>query len=257
MIEAGLGGRYDATNVIPSKVQVLTSVGLEHTRWLGPTLTDIAGEKLAVVSRAATLVLGAGLDPEVRAVAERVAAERGARIVHAGTDPGRGGRRAGRLPAAQLRRWPRRCRGLPGRARRARGGRGGRRGPRSPAGCSRSARAADVARRGSQPRRDARAGRIPGRARARPRPARARSSRSSTTRTPRGCCARCCRLRCAHLSRAVRILGPCHLPPCCRSPPSSAGRPSEIVPEPGVRWRRARELAGPGGVGDRHRIDRI
>ena len=49
VIEAGLGGRFDATNVIPSKVQVLTSVSLEHTRWLGPTLTDIAGEKLAVV----------------------------------------------------------------------------------------------------------------------------------------------------------------------------------------------------------------
>ena len=49
VIEAGLGGRYDATNVIPSKVQVLTSVGLEHTRWLGPTLTDIAREKLDVV----------------------------------------------------------------------------------------------------------------------------------------------------------------------------------------------------------------
>ena len=39
VIEAGLGGRYDATNVIPSKVQVLTNVGLEHTRWLGPTIT--------------------------------------------------------------------------------------------------------------------------------------------------------------------------------------------------------------------------
>ena len=36
VIEAGLGGRYDATNVIPSKVAVLTGVGLEHTRWLGP-----------------------------------------------------------------------------------------------------------------------------------------------------------------------------------------------------------------------------
>ena len=36
VIEAGLGGRYDATNVIPSRVQVLTNVGLEHTRWLGP-----------------------------------------------------------------------------------------------------------------------------------------------------------------------------------------------------------------------------
>ena len=42
MIEAGLGGRYDATNVIPSSVQVLTNVGLEHTRWLGPTIADIA-----------------------------------------------------------------------------------------------------------------------------------------------------------------------------------------------------------------------
>jgi dihydrofolate synthase/folylpolyglutamate synthase len=88
VIEAGLGGRYDATNVIPSKVQVLTSVGLEHTRWLGPTLHDIAGEKLDVVQPGATLVLGAGLDPEVTEVADRVAAERGARIVHAGTDPG-------------------------------------------------------------------------------------------------------------------------------------------------------------------------
>jgi dihydrofolate synthase/folylpolyglutamate synthase len=88
VIEAGLGGRYDATNVIPSKVQVLTSVGLEHTRWLGPTLTDIAGEKLAVVKDGATLVLGAGLDPEVERVAERVAAERRARIVHAGIEPG-------------------------------------------------------------------------------------------------------------------------------------------------------------------------
>ena len=58
VVEAGLGGRYDATNVIPSKVQVLTSVGLEHTRWLGPTLEDIAEEKLAVVRDHATLVIG-------------------------------------------------------------------------------------------------------------------------------------------------------------------------------------------------------
>jgi dihydrofolate synthase/folylpolyglutamate synthase len=82
VIEAGLGGRYDATNVIPSKVQVLTSVGLEHTRWLGPTITDIAGEKLDVVRHHATLVTGP-LHPEAEAVAERVAAERHARLVHA------------------------------------------------------------------------------------------------------------------------------------------------------------------------------
>ena len=88
VIEAGLGGRYDATNVIPSRVQVLTSVGLEHTRWLGPTITAIATEKLDVVQPGGTLILGYGLHPDAEAVAEQVAAERGARIIHAGADPG-------------------------------------------------------------------------------------------------------------------------------------------------------------------------
>jgi len=49
VIEAGLGGRLDATNVIPSKLTVLTSVGLDHTEWLGDTLEEIAAEKLAVL----------------------------------------------------------------------------------------------------------------------------------------------------------------------------------------------------------------
>jgi dihydrofolate synthase / folylpolyglutamate synthase len=87
VIEAGLGGRFDATNVIPSKVQVLTGVGLEHTRWLGPTLTDIAGEKLAVVRDHATLVVGE-LDPETEAVVQRVMGERHARVVRAPADTG-------------------------------------------------------------------------------------------------------------------------------------------------------------------------
>lgn len=86
VIEAGLGGRYDATNVIDSEVQVLTGVGLEHTRWLGPTIAAIAGEKLDVVRPAGTLVLGLGLHPDAEAVAGAVARERGARIVH--SDPG-------------------------------------------------------------------------------------------------------------------------------------------------------------------------
>jgi dihydrofolate synthase / folylpolyglutamate synthase len=86
VIEAGLGGRFDATNVIPSKVQVLTSVGLEHTRWLGPTLKDIAEEKLAVVRDHGTLVTGE-LDGESRAVAERVIGSRSAALV-AVTDGG-------------------------------------------------------------------------------------------------------------------------------------------------------------------------
>ncbi|MFL5911168.1 MAG: bifunctional folylpolyglutamate synthase/dihydrofolate synthase [Gaiellaceae bacterium] len=82
VIEAGLGGRYDATSVIPSEVQVLTNVGLEHTRWLGPTIADIAGEKLAVVPDGGCLVTGE-LHPDAEAVARRVVAERGARLIRA------------------------------------------------------------------------------------------------------------------------------------------------------------------------------
>ena len=80
VIEAGLGGRYDATSVIDAGVTVLTNVGLEHTRWLGPTITDIAEEKLAVVRPGGVLVLGADMAPDALLVAERIAAERGARI---------------------------------------------------------------------------------------------------------------------------------------------------------------------------------
>jgi dihydrofolate synthase / folylpolyglutamate synthase len=87
VIEAGLGGRYDATSVIPSKVQVLTSVGLEHTRWLGPTVADIAEEKLAVVRDHAALITGP-LDPAARTVAERVVGERHARLIVPTLEPG-------------------------------------------------------------------------------------------------------------------------------------------------------------------------
>jgi dihydrofolate synthase/folylpolyglutamate synthase len=87
VIEAGLGGRYDATNVIPSSVQVLTGVGLEHTRWLGSTITAIAREKLDVVRGGSTLVLGPDMHPEALAVAREVAAQRGATIVQADSDP--------------------------------------------------------------------------------------------------------------------------------------------------------------------------
>jgi dihydrofolate synthase / folylpolyglutamate synthase len=83
VIEAGLGGRYDATSVIDSKVAVLTNIGLEHTAWLGDTIAEIAGEKLAVVPPGGVLVLGAGLHPDAMAVARAVAAEREARIVEA------------------------------------------------------------------------------------------------------------------------------------------------------------------------------
>jgi len=78
VVEAGLGGRHDATNVLAAPVCVLTNVGLEHTRWLGPTVLDIAREKLAVVPADATLVTGP-LEPEVAELARAT----GARIVAA------------------------------------------------------------------------------------------------------------------------------------------------------------------------------
>src|SRR4051812_32989278 len=87
VIEAGLGGRFDATNVIPSRVQVLTSVGLEHTRWLGPTIRDIATEKLAVVRDHGTLVVGAP-HPAAAGGARAPAAEPHARLIEAPADTG-------------------------------------------------------------------------------------------------------------------------------------------------------------------------
>ena len=58
VIEAGLGGRLDATNVIPSRLTVLTSIGLDHTEWLGETLEEIAAEKLAVLRDHTALIRG-------------------------------------------------------------------------------------------------------------------------------------------------------------------------------------------------------
>jgi dihydrofolate synthase/folylpolyglutamate synthase len=87
VVEAGLGGRLDATNVLESEVQALTSIGLEHTALLGTTHTEIAAEKLAIVRRGATLVLGPALPADVRRLAEQVAKERSARLVRAAGSP--------------------------------------------------------------------------------------------------------------------------------------------------------------------------
>jgi dihydrofolate synthase / folylpolyglutamate synthase len=77
VVEAGLGGRLDATNVLEARIVVLTNVSLEHTEVLGETRDEIAREKLAVVAPGATVVLG---EPEW----ERLVGERGAaRVVHA------------------------------------------------------------------------------------------------------------------------------------------------------------------------------
>jgi dihydrofolate synthase/folylpolyglutamate synthase len=80
VIEAGLGGRLDATNVLASRATALTSVGLDHTQWLGDTELEIAAEKLAVLRDGTALVLG-DLSPDVEALALRTAAERDAEVV--------------------------------------------------------------------------------------------------------------------------------------------------------------------------------
>ena len=90
VVEAGLGGRWDATNVIDAGIAVLTNVGLEHTRWLGPTVADIAREKLAVVAPGATLVLGPDLHPDAAAEAAVVAQRQDATIVRAPAAPAAG-----------------------------------------------------------------------------------------------------------------------------------------------------------------------
>jgi dihydrofolate synthase/folylpolyglutamate synthase len=80
VIEAGLGGRLDATNVIPSRLTVLTSVGLDHTEWLGDTVEQIAAEKLAVLRDHTTLVTGDLPDAAERVVEREVEQRKAERI---------------------------------------------------------------------------------------------------------------------------------------------------------------------------------
>jgi dihydrofolate synthase/folylpolyglutamate synthase len=84
VVEAGLGGRLDATNVIPSQLTVLTSVGYDHTEWLGETLEEIAAEKVAVLRDHTALVSPSTLPPEVETVVGKVVSERHAAHSRAG-----------------------------------------------------------------------------------------------------------------------------------------------------------------------------
>jgi dihydrofolate synthase / folylpolyglutamate synthase len=79
-LEAGLGGRLDATNVLDARVVGLTNVGLDHTALLGDTPEQILGEKIAVVSPGAVVVLGE-LSDELAGLATREAQVRGAAAV--------------------------------------------------------------------------------------------------------------------------------------------------------------------------------
>ena len=72
VLEVGLGGTWDATNVATGRVAVVTNVSIDHVEYLGPTCLDIAGEKSGIVKPGATLVLGEP-DPAVASRSSSVA----------------------------------------------------------------------------------------------------------------------------------------------------------------------------------------
>jgi dihydrofolate synthase/folylpolyglutamate synthase len=82
VLETGLGGRLDATNVCRPSLSVITRVGLDHCAWLGGTLEAIAGEKAGIVKSGVPVVLGRN-DPVVRAVVEERARAVGAPFFYA------------------------------------------------------------------------------------------------------------------------------------------------------------------------------
>jgi len=85
VVEVGMGGRWDATNLVDAEVAVITPVAMDHERYLGDTLVEIASEKSGIVKDGATLVLGQQPD-DVEGVVLAAAAERGARVVREGVD---------------------------------------------------------------------------------------------------------------------------------------------------------------------------
>jgi dihydrofolate synthase/folylpolyglutamate synthase len=84
-IEVGMGGAWDATNLVAGDVAVITPVGMDHVAELGPTLADIAGEKAGVVKPGKVAVVREQ-DPEVALVLARRADEVGAALLHEGPD---------------------------------------------------------------------------------------------------------------------------------------------------------------------------
>lgn len=79
VLETGLGGRLDATNVVTPAVSVLTSIGLDHTHYLGTTIAEIAAEKAGII-KARVPVVSAPQVPEARAVIRRVAEKQHAHL---------------------------------------------------------------------------------------------------------------------------------------------------------------------------------
>ena len=85
VVEVGLGGRLDATNVITPQVSAITSLSFDHTAWLGNTLDKIASEKAGII-KPGVPVVSAPQPPEALTVIEHVAAERDAPLALVGRD---------------------------------------------------------------------------------------------------------------------------------------------------------------------------
>ncbi|MHB1345803.1 MAG: bifunctional folylpolyglutamate synthase/dihydrofolate synthase [Thermoleophilia bacterium] len=85
VVEAGLGGRWDATSIIESDVQVVTTIGLEHTEHLGETALAILEEKAAVIPVRGRVAAGV-LDPDVRIRLREICREREASLTALGDE---------------------------------------------------------------------------------------------------------------------------------------------------------------------------
>jgi dihydrofolate synthase/folylpolyglutamate synthase len=82
VLEVGMGGRLDATNVVDPLLSIVTDISLDHTEWLGSTISAIAREKAGILRPGGALI-GLPQDPEASAVLAEVAAERKVREVDA------------------------------------------------------------------------------------------------------------------------------------------------------------------------------
>lgn len=85
VLEVGMGGRWDSTNVVDSRVAVITNVGLDHVSELGETREQVAGEKVGIINTGAAVVT-AESDPDILALIEARCAEVGARMMVFGRD---------------------------------------------------------------------------------------------------------------------------------------------------------------------------
>ncbi|AEG43940.1 folylpolyglutamate synthase/dihydrofolate synthase family protein [Isoptericola variabilis] len=85
VIEVGMGGRWDSTNVVDGEVAILTPVGIDHERWLGSTLEEIATEKSGIVKERATVV-SALQAPEVDEILRARASDVSARLLREGVE---------------------------------------------------------------------------------------------------------------------------------------------------------------------------